>query len=543
MTHTFVDNVPASCWTLASLCSAADLDCSSSVAVTGLAFNSARAQPGDLYLAMPGQKTHGARYATQAVAAGAVAVLTDAEGAADSANWGVPVVVADDPRRAMAALAVAFHHEPASRVPLFAVTGTNGKTTTTFLLEAGLAALGMSVGTIGTIGFRLAGEPVAATTSTVTTPEAPDLQALFAAMVDRGAQAIAMEVSSHALSLARVAGTQFAVAGFTMLGRDHLDFHPTMEDYFAVKASLFTADRWHGAGCDHAVVCIDDEWGQRLAALVTDRPLTTVGRGPEADVRLVSLTTLPSGAQQLILDLRGTELTAELALPGDYNAMNAALALAMIDAAGLDATVAATGLASASVPGRMQPIDLGQAALGDHDGQAPRVVVDFAHTPQAVAESLRAVSVAGRRIAVLGAGGDRDVEKRPLMGAAAAENAELVVVTDDNPRTEDPSRIRAAVAQGAREASARLSADQGQPRVEVIEVPDRKAAIAEALRLAGPQDAVLVLGKGHEQGQQLADRMVDFDDASVVVEVWRELTASREGAEPDESGPDESGES
>lgn len=467
--------------------------------ITGLTFDSRRIVPGNVYLAMPGARTHGARFVGAAIELGAVAVLTDAEGAAMIGATSVPVLTTDEPRLAMAALAQSFFGHPDQQVPIFAVTGTNGKTTTTFLLEAALAALGKVVGTVGTLGFRLDGQPVPSTSSTVTTPEAPDLQHLFATMIAGGAEAIAMEVSSHALALSRVAGTTFAVAGFTMLGRDHLDFHHDMDDYFAAKASLFTGDASTGASCEHAVVCIDQDWGQRLAARITDRPLTTVGRAPEADVRIIAATG-HADHQQVTLDVAGTRVDFSLPMPGEYNVTNAALAIAMVHAAGLDATVAAAGLAHASVPGRMQRVPLGAGA--------PLTIVDFAHTPQAVAEALSAVRVPGRVIAVLGAGGDRDVEKRPQMGLAAAQHAAVVVVTDDNPRSEDPASIRGAVIAGA------------TGEAEVIEVAGRRAAIETAMSLAGPDDAVLLLGKGHEQGQQLADRIVDFDDVQVAREAW-----------------------
>ena len=506
----------AGVWALTDLLAAAGLDPSPvggpNPPISGLAFDSRRVGPGDLYLAMPGARTHGASFAQVAIAQGAAAVLTDAEGAALIGESPVPVVTSSQPRQAMGLLAQAFFGRPSEQVPMFAVTGTNGKTTTTFLLEAALSALGMHVGTIGTLGFRLDGAAVPWTSSTVTTPEAPDLQHLFASLIERGADAIAMEVSSHALALSRVAGTTFAVAGFTMLGRDHLDFHRDMDDYFATKASLFTGDALTGASCQHAVVCVDQDWGRTLATMITDRPVTTVGRGPDADVRILESTTT-SGHQHVILDVSGVRVTFDLPMPGDYNVTNAALAIAMVHAAGFDPAVAAGGLRHALVPGRMQ-----QVVLGD---RAPLVIVDFAHTPQAVAEALAAVKVPGRLIAVLGAGGDRDVEKRPQMGRAAAGVADVVVVTDDNPRSEDPASIRAAIIAGTQGLGA-----------EVAEVAGRRAAIEWALTGAGPDDAVVLLGKGHEQGQQLADRIVDFDDVLVAREAWFVLGPDQSGAHP-----------
>ena len=502
---------PAMPWTLYTLLAAAGLPAPGSdpdgtetadPVITDLQFDSRRVGSGSLYLAMPGQSTHGARFSAAAVEEGAVAVLTDAAGRELAAGVGVPVVVAEDPRGAMAALSVALNGDPSARVPMFAVTGTNGKTTTVFLLEAALTALGRTVGTLGTIGFRLAGEMLERRTSTVTTPEAPDLQALFAAMADRGADAIAMEVSSHALALKRAAGTTFEVAGFTMLGRDHLDFHPDMEDYFAAKARLFTTGM-----CRHAVINTDGEWGARLAGMVTDVPVTTVGRREGADVRVLADDPTEDGlGRRVELDLAGQQVSFMLPMPGAHNVDNAALALAMVRAAGWDAAAAGVGLERASVPGRMQRVTL--APRADQDA-APVVIVDFAHTPQAVHEALQAVSVPGRVITVVGAGGDRDRAKRPLMGEAAGNASQVVVVTDDNPRTEDPALIREAVAEGVRDTAAELHVVDG-----------RRAAIATALRMAGPGDAVMVLGKGHERGQQVGDRVLDFDDVQVATEEW-----------------------
>ncbi|MGA4669702.1 UDP-N-acetylmuramoyl-L-alanyl-D-glutamate--2,6-diaminopimelate ligase [Propionibacteriaceae bacterium Y1923] len=504
------DNPPS--WHLRDLLADAGLEPSEASdqdpAITGLAFDSRRVRAGDLYLAMPGANAHGAQFAAAAVDRGAVAILTDPRGVELAGEVLVPVVSSQHPRQAMAAVAQSFHHHPWRRAPMFAVTGTNGKTTTTLLLEAGLTALGKVVGSIGTLGFRLGGQPVEWTSSTVTTPEAPDLQHLFTTMLDAGADTIAMEVSSHALALSRVAGTRFAVAGFTMLGRDHLDFHRDLDDYFATKATLFTGDPLVGADARDAVVCTDQDWGRRLAGMIKDRPLTTVGRDGNPDVRIVSSSAAGPGRQQVELDLRGRRIDFELSMPGSYNVTNAALALAMIDAAGFDAARAATGLAHAAVPGRMQHVPLGPGA--------PGVIVDFAHTPQAVAEALAAVEGPGRRVVVLGAGGDRDAEKRPEMGRAAAAAADIVVVTDDNPRSEDPAAIRAAVVSGT----------QGQ-NAQVLDVPGRRQAITRALELAGPDDLVLLLGKGHERGQQLADRVIDFDDVEVARECWTALTGGR----------------
>lgn len=471
------------------------------VAVTGLSLNSAGVRPGDLYLALPGASTHGARFAPQAVAAGAVAVLTDAAGAA-LAGVDVPIVVVDDPRAAVARLAVEIYRRPAERLAAFGVTGTTGKTSTTFLLAAGLAAAGRSVGTIGTIGFALNGAELSGERTTVTTPEAPDLQALLGYLVEHGAQAVAMEVSSHALALGRVDGIVFDVAGFTNLGRDHLDFHADQEDYFQAKASLFRNGHSRAA-----VITIDDEYGQRLAAELraAGMRLVTTGQGASADYHPLADRTGPDGRRQVRIATPTGERSFTLGLLGDFNLRNAVTAAAMLEVAGIDLDQALPGFAAAAIPGRMQRVDLGP--------DAPAVVVDFAHTPESVAAALAALP-SGRRIAVLGCGGDRDQAKRGPMGAAAARAAQVVIVTDDNPRSEDPAAIRAAVLGGAREAAQATGA-------QVIDGGDRAAAIGLALSLAQPGDWVAILGKGHETGQQVGAVRIDFDDRVVAAQIWR----------------------
>ena len=468
--------------------------------LTGVAFDSRAVAPGDLYVGLPGARAHGASFAAQAAAAGALAVLTDAAGAALAEPAGLPVLVVDDPRAAMAPLAADVYGRPGEALDLFAVTGTNGKTSTVFLLEAALAALGRTVATIGTIGFRVAGRPLEVARTTVTTPEAPDLQALLAVLRERGADTVAMEVSSHALALHRADALTFDAAGFTMLGQDHLEFHHTLEEYFAAKARLFVDGRTRAA-----VVNTDDPWGRRLADLARadgTRVVTTLAA--DADLRVVVAEPLPDGGSRVRLAHPGGETVFDLSMLGSFNVANAVTALGLVRAAGLDVDAAAAGLAAAQVPGRMQRVDLGP--------DAPHAVVDFAHTPQAVAAALAALPRTGRRIAVLGAGGDRDPSKRGPMGRAAAEAADLVVVTDDNPRSEEPAAIRAAVLAGAREAGG----------AEVVDGGDRRAAIARALRLARPADWVAVLGKGHETGQDVAGVISPFDDVAVIRETWGE---------------------
>ncbi len=476
------------------------------VTISGVSLDSRSARPGDLYVAVPGQATHGARFAGQAIANGAVAVVTDAAGAELLPHAGVPVVVVTDPRTEMARLAAEVYGRPGERLAMYGITGTTGKTSTTFLLAAALTAAGHTVGTIGTIGFTLAGNQLASPRTTVTTPESPDLQALLALLAEDGADDVAMEVSSHALALHRVDGLVFDVAAFTNLGRDHLDFHPDQEHYFQAKATLF-----RDGHCRAAVVNIDDEYGRRLASEVAADAtvrLVTTGRTAAADYHPVASDQLTDGRAQVRLATPSGEVAFTLGLLGAFNVLNATTATAMLDQAGVDLAVALPGFADAYVPGRMQRVDLGP--------DAPGVVVDFAHTPESVAAALAALPE-GRRVAVLGCGGDRDHAKRGPMGAAAAEGADVVVVTDDNPRSEQPEAIRAAVLAGARDAAARTGAD-------VIDGGGRSAAIATALRLAGAGAWVAVLGKGHETGQQLADRTVAFDDVDVVRSEWARIS-------------------
>ena len=491
--------------TLASLVAGLGLvgDTDARTAVTGITLDSRAVEDGWLYVALPGSRAHGASFAAAAIDAGAVAVLTDDAGRDLIGPSLVPVVAALDAREAMAVVAARLFGEPGREMTMLGVTGTNGKTTTVALLQGGLLAAGVPTGTIGTIGFRLGTEELRSSRSTVTTPESPDLQALLAVMQQRGAQAVALEVSSHAMALDRVDAIAFDAVGFLNLGRDHLDFHATMEDYFEAKAKLFEPGR-----AAVSVIWVDDEHGRELAGRVAahgQSRLITVGTGVGVDYRLSDY--MPEeplgGVASLTRDSERLEL--RLTLPGSYNMIDAAVAFAMLEAVGVPADAALRGLATAQVPGRMQRVPLGEGA--------PLVVVDFAHTPQAVEAALESLSGHGEVICVLGCGGDRDPEKRPGMGAAAARGSDLVIITDDNPRTEDPAAIRAQALAGAREAAAG----------ETLEVAGRRAAIEEAIRRAGPGSVVAILGKGHERGQILADRTVDFDDVAEATLAWRRL--------------------
>ncbi|MGQ0841067.1 UDP-N-acetylmuramoyl-L-alanyl-D-glutamate--2,6-diaminopimelate ligase [Actinokineospora sp.] len=470
----------------------------SEVAVTGATLRAQQVRQGDLFAALPGARTHGADFAAQAVAAGAVAVLTDEAGAARPAvrAANLPVIVHPDPRAALGPVAAWIYGEPSTKLAVLGVTGTSGKTTTSHMIESGLAAAGHTTGLIGTVETRIAGERLA---SAFTTPEAPDLQALLAVMAERGVTHVPMEVSSHALELGRVAGTRFAVGAFTNLSQDHLDFHPDMDDYFRAKALLF--DGRSAA----EVVCVDGEWGRRL---VTPQTVTVAITG-EAQWTATDLRTSLSGEQSFVIHTPdGARLPATLPMPGTFNVANALVAAACLTVVGVATDAIVRGLAAAQVPGRMERVAIGQDFTA---------VVDYSHKPEAVALALDAMRARtdGRVIVVLGCGGDRDTAKRPLMGAAAARRSDLLVVTDDNPRSEDPAAIRAAMLAGVRAVPA---AERG----EVVDIGDRRQAIATAVSRAAAGDVVVIAGKGHETGQDVAGVVHPFSDRDELEAAIRE---------------------
>ncbi|MFI7589418.1 UDP-N-acetylmuramoyl-L-alanyl-D-glutamate--2,6-diaminopimelate ligase [Spongisporangium articulatum] len=486
------------------------------VPLFGVTLDSRRVTAGDLYAALPGAATHGARFGAQAADAGAVAVLTDPEGERLLGEAGVrlPALVVPDPRAVLGRVSATVYRDPATKLTMYGITGTNGKTTTAHLLHTALNG-GQKAGLIGTVGVLVGDDPVP---SARTTPEAPDVQRLLATMYTHALDSCVMEVSSHALVLGRVDGIVFDVVGFTNLSQDHLDFHPTMEDYFAAKATLFTPER-----AQRGVVCVDDEWGRRLAAEARV-PVTTLTTDPvlDADWRAVDIQPEGERTRFTLVAPDGREVEAVVPLPGDFNVANMALALVMGDLTGHELGVAATSIFSRGrVPGRMEPVTSARPEI-ERWGYAdrwqpyrgePTAVVDYAHTPDAVAKALEALAPGARGplVVVLGAGGDRDRGKRPGMGAAAAAHADVVIVTDDNPRSEDPAAIRAAVLAGARQLPA--------PRASVVlEIGDRAAAILEGVRRAwggsGPPGTLLVAGKGHESGQEVAGAVHPFDDRS-----------------------------
>lgn len=476
------------------------------VAITGVTLRAQDVQSGDLFAALPGSSTHGARFAGEAIERGAVAVLTDAAGLTDMGpNKGssVPTLVHPAPRSVLGGIAATVYGNPSEKMTIVGITGTSGKTTTTYLVESGLRSGGRTPGLIGTVGIRIDGVDVP---STLTTPEAPALQAMLAAMAERGVDTVVMEVSSHALTLGRVDGTGFAVGGFTNLSRDHLDFHPTMADYFEAKALLF--DPSSALRARTAVVCIDDDAGRAMAARA-GAAITVSIEDQTADWRAVDVAPMGAGGQEFTaVDPAGVRHRVGIRLPGRYNVANCLVALAILDAVGVSVERASQGLLETRVPGRLEEIDCGQDFLA---------LVDYAHKPGALRAVLTTLRRPGRRLAVVfGAGGDRDPGKRRPMGEIASELADLVVVTDDNPRDEDPAAIRREILAGAAAGKA-----------QVVEIGDRRAAIDHAVAWAGPGDVIVIAGKGHETGQRSAGQTRPFDDRVELADAIRARGAAR----------------
>lgn len=479
-------------------------------AVTGVTADTGFVRPGDLFVGRAGARTHGASFAGDALAAGAVAVLTDETGRSMVPS-GTPVIVTEAVLQRVGHAAALVYGNPSESMNVLGVTGTSGKTTTTFLMEAGLRAAGRATGLIGTVGIHIGDEVVK---TSFTTPEASELQALLAVMRERGITDVAMEVSSHALELGRVDGTSFATTGFTNLSEDHLDFHGDMQSYFAAKASLFT-------DASRAVVVVDevdDGWAWQLVRSLSPG-VTTVSRRANGGYWYVSggIQHEFDGSTQFVVR-RDAEfgqehvpIEAGCAIPGDYNVDNVLLALAMLAKVGVEPSAEVVdAIAHATVPGRMEPIQLGQNYLA---------IVDYSHKPAAVDGAIRALRplTRNRLIVVLGCGGDRDRGKRPHMGEIAARGADSLIVTDDNPRTEDPAEIRRAMLDGARAVP---EAERGQVR----EVGDRREAIRSAVSEARPGDTVLVAGKGHEPGQEIDGVIYPFDDRDELRAALREMT-------------------
>ncbi len=458
--------------------------------VTGVVYRSDKVRPGDVFFCVPGFAHDGHSFAADAVRRGAAALVVERS----LADCEVPQFRVPSARHALAVASARFEDEPSRALSLVGITGTNGKTTTVYLLDAILRAAGHTTGLIGTVETRIAGERLE---SSRTTPESSDLQDLLARMRDTGVTAVSMEVSSHAIDLHRVDAVRFAAVAFTNLTQDHLDYHHTIEEYASVKRRLFTEFE-SGA----AVVNIDDPHGARLAGELPQA--LTVGRDLGAQVRADEERLSASGASFLLVTQQGSA-RVELPLAGAYNVSNALVAAGCALAIGIELDTVVAGLSAApQVPGRLERVEVGQPFA---------VIVDYAHTPDSLEKALVAVKnvTEGRVIVVFGCGGDRDPDKRPLMGSAAAKHADAAVITSDNPRSEDPVGIILQVEDGVR----------GTSLAYEVEV-DRRRAIARAFELAKPGDAVLIAGKGHEDYQIFADQTIHFDDREVARE---ELTA------------------
>ena len=487
------------------------------IEITSLAYDSRRVGPGTLFFCVAGHQQDGHDFAAAAVAAGAAALVVER-----SLGLGVPELIVESSRAAMGPLAARFYGEPTAQLRVVGVTGTNGKTTTAHLVRALLEATGERCGLLGTVKSQVAGVERPALR---TTPEAIDLQADFRGMLDGGETCCAMEVSSHALALGRTDGVRFAAAVFTNLTQDHLDFHDTMEDYFLAKRRLFvprapgaagegvatggTVGEPVGAGVGPrvSVVNLDDPYGRRLAAEI-ERPVT-FAIDADADYRARDLCIELSGSRFLLSTPAG-ERSLSLPLPGRFNVSNALAALATCHSLGceLDTLVAALER-GVRVPGRVEPVE---------EGQGFAVLVDYAHTPDSLQNVLSAAHEVGegRVICVFGAGGDRDRGKRPLMGEIGARLADVLLVTSDNPRSEDPAAIVAEIMAGAQ------SAPRPPGAAPVAAVLDRRAAIERAVALARDGDVLVIAGKGHEQGQELAGGVkIPFDDVTVAREALR----------------------
>ena len=458
------------------------------ISITGVSIDSHQIEAGDLFVAVAGAKVHGATYAGNAKLNGAVAVLTDEVGAVLATD--LPVLVVGDPRVSAGAIAAWLHKEPMRDMFSVGVTGTNGKTTVTTLLYQIAMAASRQSGLIGTVETRIGDEVIE---SLRTTPEAPELQSLAAVMRERHMRSVFMEVSSHAVSLNRIGGSHFDIAAFTNLSQDHLDFHADMDSYFAAKAALFTHKY-----ADTAYINIDSSWAQKLLD-IQELPVVRISRhAKSADWYFEGIE---NGLRSTSIAIRGTGgilIETSTKLVGDFNLDNLLMAIAISVASGIDPIdIAAITPLLTGAEGRLEKVDLGQSF---------NALVDYAHSPDSVTSVLETLrkSTAGKVIAVLGCGGDRDRSKRPLMGAALLAGSDLAVFTSDNPRSEDPAQIINQMVSGLTLSS-----------TSVIEI-DRKRAIEIAVTAAAPGDVVVILGKGHESGQEIAGVKHNFDDRLVL---------------------------
>ena len=463
---------------------------------SGITSDSRSVITGDLFVALPGTKAHGAGYIDDVVKAGAVGVITD-EAGAKLIGSKLPVIVISNPRRALGDICSWFYGSPSSAMQIVGITGTNGKTTTTTILNQILQAAGKSTGLVGTIGIEIGPEKILAS---FTTPEASELQSLFATMKERHISQVLMEVSSHALEARRVAGTKFAMVGFTNLTQDHLDFHGDMENYFAAKSKLFTPEF-----SELAFINIDDPYGRKLFENPQIAMISIARENSEAQWRFERIEQTSQGYLVAIRGTGGILIEGELKLIGEHNLDNLLMAVAIASQLEIDPLVIGNSFSTLKgAAGRLENVDIGQKFLA---------LVDYAHTPDAVTRILATLrkSVSGRIIAVLGCGGDRDKAKRPIMGRELLEGSDLAIFTSDNPRSEAPEAILA-------EMIGNLKLNENSATLI-----DRREAIAFAVASALPGDCVVVLGKGHEAGQEISGKKLAFDDRIELARAIEEL--------------------
>ena len=462
----------------------------SKIIISGATHNDSEVMPGDLFVAIPGANRHGAEFYESAKKRGAVAVLTDPTGVTLIKD--LPVLIVDNPRLIAGRVSALVYSEPMRDINCIAITGTNGKTTVTTLLHQIFSAAHRECGLIGTVETRIGDEVIA---SKRTTPEATDLQALAAVMRERHMRHLVIEASSHALQLHRLEGAHFAIAGFTNLTQDHLDFHGDMESYFAAKSALFNF-----AMAELACINIDDPYGARLAAS-TELPVLSISRSnPKAIWHFIQIDSEAKRVQLKIRGSGGILIETSTTLRGGYNFDNLLMAIAIAVESGVDPIdIAAIVPNISGAAGRLEEVSVGQSF---------NAFVDYAHTPDAVSNVLKSIKefTFGRVIAVLGCGGDRDASKRPLMGKALIESSDIAIFTSDNPRSEDPSDI-------LRQMVGEISVVN---KSQIIS--DRASAIAYAVSVAEPGDTVAILGKGHELGQEIKGEVFDFDDRLVLAQ-------------------------
>ncbi|MFT4186430.1 MAG: UDP-N-acetylmuramoyl-L-alanyl-D-glutamate--2,6-diaminopimelate ligase [Micrococcaceae bacterium] len=472
---------------------------SAGIAVTGISLNTNSVEADDIYLALPGAKTHGAKYSDKAIAAGAIAVLTDEAGLQFLKDIEVPIYEVDDPRGQIGAIAAKIYGTENKTPKMFGITGTNGKTTTSYFIRSLLTAFDNKTGLIGTIEIVADDEPIP---SVLTTPEANDVHAILGIMNEKNVSAAVMEVSSHALEFDRVANVMFDVVGFTNLTQDHLDLHGTMEEYFKRKAELFTKKH-----ARKGVAIIDSEWGEKLIAEADIDCVSLALEGKEADWTLTDCKRRNIGHDFTLQHKDGTKLEVAVGLPGFFNVANAALATVMVAESGVDIGKLQCVLTEAKpfftdVPGRMQVIS-----------HQPAAIVDFAHNPNAMVLAMEAVTPPtkeGKLIIVFGATGERDVTKREDMGRIAVEGASVIIITDDDPHGEPAAPIRDQVEKGA------IAAAQSKTDVKILNIAPRSKAIEHAVKIATDKDTILVAGRGHETIQEVMGEDLELDDREIL---------------------------